>query len=92
MQLFAILFAQCYYTLIQLERSNMTKTKDKKTLSPIERLVRDNVVWHLDQIGLGVTSIANIINAPTSTISRIIDRRPEKLGTIDKFIFMSNNN
>lgn len=60
---------------------------NKKELSPIERGARNSIIWHLSEGGFTVSSIANIMTMTQSTVSRIVDKKPEKTKLIDAILW-----
>lgn len=56
-------------------------------LSPIERGARNSIIWHLADAGFTVTSIARIMSMTQSTISRIVDKKPERTKLIDAVLW-----
>jgi predicted transcriptional regulator len=61
--------------------------KTSTQLSPIERSARNSIVWRLSYVGFNINTIANIMNMTQSTVSRIVDKRPETSRIIDSVLF-----
>jgi predicted transcriptional regulator len=66
---------------------NVKKDVNKKELSPIERGVRNSVVWRLSIAGFNVSTIANVMNMTQSTVSRVIEKKPESGKLIDTILW-----
>jgi len=68
--------------------TNMSKKViNTKELSPIERGARNSIVWRLSTAGFTVTSIANIMGMTVSTVSRLVDKKPEEKRLMDTVLF-----
>lgn len=63
------------------------KDINRRELTPIERGVRNSIVWRLSSAGFNVSTIANVMNMTQSTVSRVIDKKPEKSRLIDTVLF-----
>lgn len=61
--------------------------KTSNQLSPIERSARNSIVWRLSYIGFNVNTIANIMGMTQSTVSRVIDKRPDRSRVMDSVLF-----
>lgn len=61
--------------------------KTSNSLSPIERSARNSIVCRLSYVGFNISTIANIMNMTQSTVSRIVDKSPEKSRVIDAVLF-----
>jgi predicted transcriptional regulator len=59
----------------------------KRELSPIERSARNSIVWRLHTAGFNVSSIANIMSMTQSTVSRVVDKKPEQAKLMDTVLF-----
>jgi predicted transcriptional regulator len=65
------------------------KDINKKELSPIERGLRNSIVWRLRNAGFNVSTIANVMNMNQSTVSRVIEKKPESGKLIDTILWGS---
>ncbi len=61
--------------------------KTSNQLSPIERSARNSIVWRLSYVGFNVNTIANIMGMTQSTVSRVIDKRPDRSRVMDSVLF-----
>lgn len=62
-------------------------TTPSNELSPIERSARNSVIWKLHTAGFSVSSIANIMGMTQSTVSRVVDKKPERAKLMDTVLF-----
>lgn len=62
-------------------------TTPSNELSPIERSARNSVIWKLHTAGFNVSSIANIMGMTQSTVSRVVDKKPERARLMDMVLF-----
>lgn len=63
------------------------KDINKEELSPIERGARNSIIWHLADAGFTISSIARIMSMTQSTVSRIVDKKPERTKIIDTILW-----
>lgn len=66
---------------------NDVKKVINRELSPIERSARNSLVWRLSTAGFTITSIANIMGMTVSTVSRLVDKKPEAPRLMDTVLF-----
>lgn len=67
--------------------NDVKKVMNKSELTPIERGVRNSVIWHLHDAGFGVSTIANVMNMTQSTVSRVVSSKPERTKLIDTVLW-----
>lgn len=63
------------------------KDMNRRELTPIERGVRNSVVWRLSMAGFNVSTIANVMNMTQSTVSRVIEKKPESGKLIETILW-----
>lgn len=63
------------------------KDINRRELTPIERGVRNSVVWRLSTAGFNVSTISNVMNMTQSTVSRVIEKKPDSGKLIDSILW-----
>jgi len=67
---------------------NMSKKViNRKELTPIEKGVRNSVIWHLNDAGFNIGTIANVLNMNQSTVSRVVSNKPERTKLLDTILW-----
>lgn len=69
------------------DMNNVKSEVPKRELTPIERGARNSIIWHLNAAGFNVTSISHIMNMGQSTVSRVVDAKPDKYKLMDTVLW-----